>query len=197
MSKRYPEEIHQFILKNYRGITTKKLTIKINKKFKSDYTEEQIKSYKSRFRLWSGVNTKFKKGECRYRTPKGTRNSIKTEFKKGNKPFNTLPIGTVMMKTDGYIYKKIADVRPSRYGWKQLHRLIWEKANGKIPEGYRVVFKDQDKTNMAIDNLTLASKGELAVVNKSKQLTKDPDKNQAYITIAAIKIKLSSIEVQS
>lgn len=35
-----------------------------------------------------------------------------------------------------------------------LHRLIWEEANGKIPPDYVVIFKDGDKENLAIENLS-------------------------------------------
>ena len=36
---------------------------------------------------------------------------------------------------------------------KLLHRLIWEKAHGPIPPGHVMLFKDGDRTNVALDNL--------------------------------------------
>lgn len=36
-----------------------------------------------------------------------------------------------------------------------LHRYLWEKANGKIPEGYEIHHKDGDKRNNDLDNLEM------------------------------------------
>jgi hypothetical protein len=47
----------------------------------------------------------------------------------------------------GYYFSK----RTSR----MLHRVIWEKHYGPIPEGFRVYFKDKNKDNWAVDNLYL------------------------------------------
>lgn len=41
-----------------------------------------------------------------------------------------------------------------------LHRYVWEKYNGKIPEGFIVHHKDEDKKNWNIENLELLSRGE-------------------------------------
>jgi hypothetical protein len=38
---------------------------------------------------------------------------------------------------------------------KLLHRVIWQLANGTIPDGYVVHHKDHDKTNNNISNLEL------------------------------------------
>ncbi|MDR3173379.1 MAG: HNH endonuclease [Treponema sp.] len=73
-----------------------------------------------------------------------------------------------------YIYVKTA--RPNV--WKMKHLVIWEAAHGPVPEGHRVIFADRDKTNFALENLILVTKGELAVMNRfglifpDKELTK-------------------------
>ena len=43
---------------------------------------------------------------------------------------------------------------------KLLHRLIYEEAHGKIPNGYHVHHKDGNKLNNSIDNLELLEKRE-------------------------------------
>lgn len=36
-----------------------------------------------------------------------------------------------------------------------MHRYIWEKNFGPIPEGHGIKFKDEDRTNNSLDNLEL------------------------------------------
>ena len=38
---------------------------------------------------------------------------------------------------------------------KRLHRTVWEFHNGTIPKGYHVHHKDGNRSNNAIENLTL------------------------------------------
>lgn len=41
-----------------------------------------------------------------------------------------------------------------------LHRDVWELHNGKIPDGYDIHHKDEDKTNNALHNLECLPKAE-------------------------------------
>lgn len=41
-----------------------------------------------------------------------------------------------------------------------LHRYLWEKENGKIPEGYQIHHKDHNILNNSLDNLELVKSGE-------------------------------------
>ncbi len=210
MHRKFTDEHIAFIKRNYLGVSSIKLTRLINKQFDTDFKVTQIESLRYRLNLKSGLDfgfkkgqhpspaTEFKKGNVSWnKGRKGVCYSPETMFKLGNKPHNTAPIGTVLMRSDGYIYKKIADVKPSRKGWKQLHRIIWEEKHGKVPEGMRIVFIDQDKTNTTIENLALASKGDLAQMNKKKLFSDDPLRNQAYLNITKIKLKISRLESNS
>lgn len=38
---------------------------------------------------------------------------------------------------------------------RMLHRVIWEKHHGPVPEGFRIYFRDKNRDNWAIDNLYL------------------------------------------
>lgn len=38
---------------------------------------------------------------------------------------------------------------------RRLHRAVWEKYNGKVPDGYHVHHKDGDRSNNSIENLAL------------------------------------------
>jgi len=84
--------------------------------------------------------------------------SAETQFKPGNMPHNTLEVGSIIADTDGYLKVKVAE--PNR--WKFLHRKTWEDANGPIPKGHAVIFRDGNRKNCALENLELVSRGELA-----------------------------------
>src|SRR5207253_2069672 len=80
-----------------------------------------------------------------------------TQFKKGQKPGNWLPVGTVKPNADGYLQIKISDAPepPDAKGanspnWEFVHKRVWEAAHGPIPEGYRIWWKDGDRTNCAL-----------------------------------------------
>lgn len=82
-----------------------------------------------------------------------------TMFKKGNKPQNTKPIGTINVRIDTqgrpYQYIKIKDSH-----WELLQRYTWEQANGKIPHGHIVIFLDGNYLNCDLSNLQLISRKE-------------------------------------
>jgi hypothetical protein len=68
-----------------------------------------------------------------------------TPFKKGRpaqESSNYVPIGTEKVDKDGYLVRKVTDdpkLFPARR-WVGVHRLVWEAANGPIPEGHCIGF---------------------------------------------------------
>ena len=77
-----------------------------------------------------------------------------TMFKKGDKPHNTQPVGTIHFRTDKagrtYAYIKIKDK-----DWRLMHRVVWEQHNGPIPPGHVIRFKDGNTMNWDINNLEM------------------------------------------
>ncbi|WP_430536892.1 HNH endonuclease signature motif containing protein [Lysobacter antibioticus] len=51
--------------------------------------------------------------------------------------------------------RKITSTGNAVRDWQKVHRLVWEDANGPVPDGHFVVFRDGDKTNVSIKNLVL------------------------------------------
>jgi hypothetical protein len=111
-----------------------------------------------------GKVTQFKKGQAP--PNKGQKMSkdlyqkvAKTMFKKGNKPMNTQPIGTIHQRSDKsgkmYLYIKLADSN-----WQLLNRYTWEQYHGPIPKGLIVAYKDGNYLNNDINNLMLLTKKE-------------------------------------
>ena len=82
-----------------------------------------------------------------------------TMFKKGNKPHNTKPVGTINVRADTqgrlYQYIKIKDCQ-----WELLQRHVWTQANGEIPPGSVVIFLDGNYLNCELNNLQVISRRE-------------------------------------
>jgi hypothetical protein len=74
-----------------------------------------------------------------------------TMFKKGNRPSNWKPDGTINER-DGYLYYKLSDSN-----WILYHHKIWKDANGPVPKGSVIRFKDGNRMNCILDNLELVS----------------------------------------
>jgi hypothetical protein len=77
-------------------------------------------------------------------------------------------IGAIGTDKDGYTRLKIAHIGPGEtsggYGnsrvWCYMHRYVWEQANGEIPTGCVIRFRDGDKTNVTLENLELVSRSQ-------------------------------------
>ena len=80
-----------------------------------------------------------------------------TQFKKGQPPINTMPLWTFRF-ADGYLMLKTGKVHaPPNSGWEYVHKLIWEQANGRLPDRRvtRIWWKDGDHGNCSLSNLEL------------------------------------------
>jgi hypothetical protein len=124
-----------------------------------------------------GKATQFQKGQVP--PNKGEKMSkdlyekvAKTMFKKGNKPMNTQPIGTIHQRKDTggkmYQYIKLADSK-----WQLLNRYTWEQHNGPIPKGMVVVYKDGNYMNNDITNLLMITLKENMARNTIQRLPKE------------------------
>ena len=92
-----------------------------------------------------------------------------TQFRKGERPLNWKPVGTICTDSDGYRRIKVREPRPgeptgsgNRESWPFLHVYTWEKRHGPLPVGHVVCFKDGDRSNCALKNLERISRAELA-----------------------------------
>ena len=71
-----------------------------------------------------------------------------THFKPGNRPIQTLPIGSYRLDSHGILQRKIADTPgPQHLRWRSVHELVWIEHHGPVPKGRVVVFRPGQRTN--------------------------------------------------
>ncbi|MFX1675169.1 HNH endonuclease signature motif containing protein [Paraburkholderia sp. A2WS-5] len=120
--------------------------------------------------------TQFKTGHTTWN--KGTKgvcgthpNSRRTQFKKGSMSgaaqHNYVPVGSYRLSKDGYLEQKVTDDHPvPARRWVGVHRLVWEAANGPVPDGHVVCFLPGRRSaaveKITLDALELVHRAELA-----------------------------------
>ena len=161
---KYTAEEQKFMSGYVPGHSYREIQKAFTEKFGWGISIGQVSSYINNHHLNTGRTGKFQKGhEPANKGGKGicAPGCEKTWFKKGHMPVNYRPVGSERIKADGYVEIKVAD--PGK--WELKHRIVWDAANGKIPKGYIVIHRDNDKANNSIDNLLLIKRGTNAVLN--------------------------------
>ena len=107
-------------------------------------------------------STAFKKGHQTWNKGKSFNpggRSVETRFKKLKHPSqarNYKPIGSLRISSKGdYLERKVTDDHPvPARRWVPVHRLVWEEANGPLPEGHIVRFKKGMRANV-LEEITI------------------------------------------
>ena len=106
----------------------------------------------------------FKKGRIPWNKGiRGTHFSPATEFKRGQKGINWLPVGSIKTRTEWHNslpserrWIKIAE--PNKWSLLAIH--IWTKRKGSIPKGMLIHHKDFDYLNDDFKNLQMLTRSE-------------------------------------
>lgn len=160
----------------------------MKEKFGTDLTVKQVQAWKKNHKSPSGYDTRWRPGRPSWIAGKKFPGHTNAGcWEKGHVAFNNLPIGTTRIH-GGYWVVKVRDGRLND-NWELLHRHIWEEANGPVPEGHRVIFRDGNRDNVALENLICVSTQDAAVAVLKYGLTDDPDINDAIINVAKLKRK--------
>ena len=130
---------------------------------------------------WFGCSAKRVRGARRRHglkrpgvfAPKGPTGSVSpaTEFKKGQRPQNAKPIGSIFVRVEKGRPVKLLSVergKPIPYA-----RFVWERDNGPVPSGHFVTFRDEDPLNCEPGNLCLISRADNARRNMAKVNAKE------------------------
>lgn len=189
----WSEEEKEYLKKITPGHHYNEIQELMNKKFKLDFTIDQIKGAIGRYKLSTGITGQFNKGHTP--TNKGIKGVIyegckKTWFKKGEESINHRPLGSERINVYGYIEIKVAEP----HKWKLKHRVVWEEHNGPIPKNHNVIFGDGDKSNLDINNLILVSKKQLLTLNKNNLIQNDADLTRTGLIIADIYNQINKIK---
>lgn len=189
--RKYSKEQIEYLREIAPGRESDEITRIFNEHWGTNFTRQQIQSVKKNHKIVSGIDTKFKKGNVPVN--KDTTGMFNVggnsgSFQKGLRPHNWCPIGTEFEGKDGYVYVKVADKYKGKKtdNWKAKHALIYEKAHGPIPKGYKCAFLDGDRRNYDLDNLTLVSKAESAYMARNRLYTKDRELTRTGVALAKL-----------
>ena len=156
----------------------------MNERFEYQFTELQIRSAMKRYKIYSGIDTRFQVG---YEPPnKGTKGVMKANrgsYGKGNTPLNKRPIGSERKTARKYTEVKVGE--PGR--WELKHRVMYEHYhNVKLEKDQIVIFLDRDLTNFSKENLALIDRKTQIYLNKEGLMTDDREVNKTSIKIAEL-----------
>lgn len=171
------------------------LTDLLNEEFSTNFTVAQVISFCKREKLRNEKSEKFQKGQTSWNS--GTIGLMKTNsgsFKPGQAALNKKPFGHERIcSKDGYALIKIDETDPytGRQGrFVHKHRVIWEKANGKIPEGKTVSLIDGNPLNTELSNLELIDKATLAQMNYDRVSSAPEELRPTLRTLSKLKAKM-------
>ena len=168
----YNEEELQWMYDNYNSKTSRKELVKI---FENKFNK---KLNPHTFKAKCNANGIFKDKE------NYTDGSLEVE----------LPIGTEKI-FNNRLFMKISNKKGNRKkrtyheNWVEKPKYIWEQANGPVPKGYEVCFKDGNKLNCELSNLYLATHSERCALSWYKVYGYE-EYTEAYLDILRLEKEL-------
>ncbi len=182
--KRWTDQDTHYLIDNFPHMHTTDIAQKMSRNIGSIYKKskelglikspkilEEVKLKNAKQLRSVGQKTRFKKGCAAFnkgkKMPDQTKEKIKkTWFSKGNRPYNTKPYYSEMLRYDThtripYTYIKV----PGHKTWLLKHRYIWEQHHGPIPESHIIEFIDGNTRNCHIENLRINSRNVQMLVN--------------------------------
>lgn len=117
-----------------------------------------------------------------------------TQFKKGQKPDNTFPLGTIKTTTDGYKFIKIKKRGSKNECWKQYTHYLWEQKHGPVPKGYCLIHLNQNRSDCSEENIALVSRKELVRINKLNLTSTDRNLTKAGINFVKLLNKQKEVK---
>ncbi len=190
----YPEGMVEYVRTHSQGVPSKEMAERVNALYGTHFTATGMKQFRAAHHIKSGVTGWFQKGRSpgnkgkrqeEYMSPEAIEKCSATRFKKGNRPANELPVGSVVF-VGGYLLRKKQERGSQWERWEFLHRAVWEEHHGPIPEGMVVTFRDSNPKNCSIENLMLITRGEAAALTMKGYRFEDPDLTDAALAVVRI-----------
>ncbi len=199
----FTSEQAEYLASIVPGRPTSEVVKMMNEKFGLSIRVGQIQSWKKNHKTPSGYNVRYQRGNQSWTKGKkwdewmpeaSQMKSRATQFRKGQRPANYRPVGTIVCRpSNGYLWIKVQD-KPAK--WRMLQRVMWEEHNGPVPAGYRIMFKDNDPSNCVIENLMLVDTSILSVAQCKIGMTNDPDINETVLASAELLHKLTQLSLK-
>jgi len=213
--KRYTDKQIEFLKNNVKGRTLKELTDYFNNTFNDNRSQAAIKGVLIRFNLKRGklyteemlnyirslvdthttkeitdmFNKKFKTNRSfRSMCSARSRYGIKNKKRPGKRGFG---IGHETLDSGGYVRVKVSD-NPVK--WRHKHMLLWEKHNRPLKDDEEVIFLDQDKTNITIDNLRMVNNRVGGILKTNNLSSTNPQETETGILLAELMLKTNDID---
>lgn len=192
--KQYTDEQIAYLKElSEQGLFNAEITRRFNKKFGTRRTGSAIQQQRIKYGFpttaryyWPKGHEPWNKGKKGVSYP----GMEATQFKKGHKPANWMPIGSERVNADGYVDVKIQDGMKQK-NWKGKHIIIWEKHHGcPVPDGHAVIFGDRNNRNFDPENLILVSRAQLARMNQSGLIKNDAALTKTGAIIADVMNKI-------
>ena len=190
--RKYTPELVEFVREIAAGRSRREIIEMVEHAFGVKISINGLKSVFKSYGISTGNDGRFKKGNVPFNKGKhqpARGRASETQFKKGCRPHNWRPVGSVYLRGDGYVWRKVAEPNVIR----EEHRCVWEEHYGPIPDGMNVMFLDGNRRNCSIENLALVSKQENAVMNKKRLRSEDQEATRAGIATAKLTIAIADI----
>ena len=188
---KWSEEEKKYFMEIVPGRHYDEILVLMNARFDYQFKKSQLSGAAKRYGVKTGFDGRYKKGNVPLnKGTKGLTGANRTSFKKGQQAPRYRQIGSERISRDGYTEIKVAD--PDK--WKLKHHVIWEEANGPVPENHALIFGDGDKGNLNLDNLLLVSRAQLARLNQNHLIQNDIELTKTAINVVDLMVKISKIK---
>ena len=157
------DEVALCIGRSVGSVHRKAVLLEIGKSdaFKASFSSGRIQAANTDPRM---VATRFKPGHKTWN--EGVKGSVglhencrKTQFKPGQKPHTTAPVGAYRINVTKGIprleQKTNNKPGPNHVRWIPVTRLVWEQHHGPVPDKHIVVFADSKQATTALEEITI------------------------------------------
>ena len=193
---RYTEEQEAFLRSLFPGTHKPKAAELFNKKFGTNITAQQVKSFMAARNLKTG----FVASEGMTAANNGKRMSPeqyekckKTMFKKGQKSINIRELHSTRINVDGFREVKVG--MPSK--WMLMSRYVYKKHIGPLNPEDRVIHLNGNTLDDSPENLMKVSMAELVRINQRKLISSDRELTKAAVLQIRLEYKIRDKEKQN
>jgi len=198
-------------LYDYRGLTDA-----FNKQFNTVLKLDQIRDHAKYRNIKVGIMCKrknyfFTPDKIEYIRQLAINNTIDditkkfNEYYKTNKSKDTIGVYASKYKIKIYkskigrevkkgveIYIRVSNTGNPRKDYVTKHRYLWEQKNGKVPNGYLILFANGNKQDFNLDNLLCVKNSELIMMSKMGCKYDDIETTKTFLIMARLTLAMSN-----